>query len=208
MGARIDITGHRYGLLVVQEFLETKGNGQSLWECLCDCGNVSHAFSGNLRSGHTTSCGCQSSRNKKTHGLSYTPEYKSWKAMGERCNNPKHKSYPRYGGRGIKICPQWTDPAVFTSDMGPRPKGFTLDREDNEGDYTPENCRWANLAVQNSNRRDNVRLTHKGETRTLAQWNTHLGLPHGRVKDRHRNGWSTKDIIETPLGKHRRKANK
>lgn len=207
MGRRIDITGHRYGHLVVHEFVETRSSGQSLWECLCDCGNKSRAFAGNLRSGHTTSCGCQSSRNKKlTHGLSKTPAYKSWGAMIARCTDTTHNSFAHYGGRGIRVCSQWLDsPVAFVADMGPRPDGCTLDREDNDGDYTPENCRWATHAEQGNNKRSNVHLTYKGETKTLSEWNTHLGFPKGRVKDRYRFGWSTKDIIEVPLGKHRRK---
>jgi hypothetical protein len=155
----VDITGHRFGWLVVQGQQGREKFGQVMWLCQCDCGNTSVVRSNCLRRGMAQSCGCGRVRagNARTHGKSQTPEYKSYLAMLRRCSDSTHRAYRWYGGRGIKVCERWlTSMAAFAEDMGPRPEGQTLDRIDNEKDYSPDNCRWADWSTQGKNKRKHL----------------------------------------------------
>jgi hypothetical protein len=117
------------------------------------------------------------------------PVYKLWVAVKDRCLNPDNKAYHRYGGRGITVAEEWVnDFAVFQADMGPRPKGATLDRIDNSKGYEPTNVRWTTRKVQANNRETNVVLTHSGMTMTLAQWADHLGWKYGLLASRWKKG--------------------
>jgi len=145
------------------------------------------------------------------------PLYKTWVRMRGRCNRPNVDSYPRYGGRGIKVCERWDNSFhSFAEDMGERPVGCTLDRIDNEKGYSPENCRWATKKQQSNNRRDNVFLTHKGVTKTLAQWAVATGINESTVLWRNKQGWATERVLSPSrkysfrsrqTGKTRSKAN-
>lgn len=121
--------------------------------CLCECGERTTALLAHLRSGATTSCGC----NARTHGHTRggrSPTYICWMAMRARCANPKDPGFGYYGGRGITVCDRWRGSFEnFLADMGERPEGLTLDRVDNSGNYEPGNCRWATWSEQNLNRR-------------------------------------------------------
>lgn len=155
-----------------------RGTGREvLWLCKCDCGNETTVSGKDLRSGHTKSCGCfqrevakdTMSRTGKiygaingtaraTHGHSAnnarTSTYITWQNMIQRCTDKAHDHYHYYGGRGIRVCDEWrTNYAAFLADMGDRPSGMTLDRIDPDGDYGPDNCRWASPSVQRLNRR-------------------------------------------------------
>jgi hypothetical protein len=135
----------------------------STWVCVCDCGSETTPETLKLRSGHTTSCGCLA---RELHGkiqLSHggciggiSAEYSVWRGMISRCNSPANRTYANYGGRGIKVCERWLKFENFLADMGKRPDGTTLDRENNDGDYEPGNCRWATAAQQNRNKRSNI----------------------------------------------------
>jgi hypothetical protein len=132
----------------------------------------------------------------KTHGLSGTKAYKVWKSMNERCHGTWHKAFHRYGGRGIKVCERWRKFENFYADMGDPPPGLTLEREDNNGDYEPNNCVWATRKAQQNNLRSNVVFTFNGKTQTLMQWVNELGLSYQTVWQRiFRFGWSFEDAI-------------
>jgi len=149
-----------------------------MWKCLCECGNETIVSSGHLRSGHTKSCGCLKKDNSAsmirslntTHGMRNTRLYTIWSSMIQRCENPKHKSYAVYGGRGITVYPQWKEFNSFFSwamSSGYQ-DSLTIDRENNELGYSPENCRWATLITQANNRRTNVNISFKGKVKTIS----------------------------------------
>lgn len=160
----IDLVGQRYGRLVV---LRRAPNGRirgARWWCQCDCGIEKIARANNLKNGATKSCGCLKrevdvSRNT-IHGHCVpgmaSPTYRSWQSMIQRCTNPNATKYKRWGGRGIEICERWMVFANFLTDMGVRPAGMTLDRyPDKNGNYEPDNCRWATPKQQAANRNRN-----------------------------------------------------
>lgn len=200
----IDITGTRWGRLAVVSYV---GYGQYL--CRCDCGVEKRAGGAALRSGMTTSCGCYAkeatSNRSKTHGLSKTRMYQLWAGMKARCYRKTSPDYPQWGGRGISVCPQWRDSfEQFLADMGDRPKGATLDRIDNDGNYEPGNCRWASRKEQNRNRRDNLQLTMNGETRCVNEWAEHLGIDASTFRARIRRGWSIEKAAKVPIATQER----
>lgn len=150
------LEGKMFGRLLACWPAGRKGN-TVWWMCICVCG-VSKVVRGHsLTIGDTRSCGCLRVEIPTKHGhcprTSQTPEYVTWRGMRSRCNNPKSKAYRYYGARGIKICTRWNRFGKFLLDMGSRPKGKTLDRINNDGDYEPGNCRWATNDEQRKNKR-------------------------------------------------------
>ena len=158
---RSDLVGRRYGRLIVIEYA-----GKRRWRCQCDCDTFKNIRGDNLRLGLTKSCGClwqevtsQFGQRTTTHGYSHTRVYKAWFGMLQRCENPNNAKYKDYGARGIKVCKRWHKFENFLADMGKRPKGMSIDRwPNNDGDYEPNNCRWATRSQQQFNRRPSKAL--------------------------------------------------
>jgi hypothetical protein len=145
----------RFGKLELLRFHHKEG-GRYFWECRCDCGSPHIAEVGLVRSGNTRSCGCsKNSSPARTHGMTETPEYKSWSGMKSRCLNPSNKKYPEYGGRGIAVCQRWIDSfEAFFEDMGVKPGAqYSIGRKENDGNYEPDNCGWETPKQQANNRR-------------------------------------------------------
>lgn len=169
-----DITGLRFGRWTVSHRLPGSSKN-SLWRCICDCGNNGDIYANNLRRGLSTQCACcryQAVAQKvSTHGMSKTREFRIWTGMLQRCSNPEVKSFSRYGGRGISVCDRWQQSfESFLADMGrcPGPRS-SIDRIDNDGNYEPGNCRWATNEEQANNRRGNTTFVVDGEGVTLAR---------------------------------------
>jgi hypothetical protein len=136
---------------------------------------------------------------KETHGLSKTRGYRIWIQMRSRCQNPRASKYDRYGGRGIKVCDRWKDPAAFIADMGQPPsKRHEIDRIDNDGNYEPSNCRWATRLQQNQNRSDSVRITFKGQNKHIDEWAKIIGMSSVAIKLRIKNGMSPQEALAKP----------
>lgn len=203
-----NLTGQRFSRLLVVSFSHIK-NRNAVWNCLCDCGNECQVRGSRLRSGDTKSCGCfqieQSIKHAYIDGLSYHPLRKLYQNMISRCCNPNTKDYHNYGGRGITVCARWRESfANFLEDMGERPEGYTLDRIDNEGSYSPDNCRWASLLQQSNNKRSNRYLFYNGKNLTMKQWSTLMGVNKVTVSRRIRAGWSIERALTQPVKTPRR----
>jgi len=195
-----DLVGRRFGMLLVKERVgHSNTQHASLWRCECMCGGKSVVAISNLRSGHTTSCGCK----HRTHGYAGkipTPEYRAWQRMHERCGNDNHIGSANYKGRGIKVCDRWGKFENFISDMGRMPKGTnSLDRKDNDSNYEPDNCRWSYPKQQVRNRRCTIFVDYLGERKPLGEWCEILGVKYQNGYRRIvKYGWSPERAFSEP----------
>lgn len=205
MPAFIDLTGQKFGRLIVLSKSSTQRNRRWLWNCKCICGNEKLIDGQTLRSGESNSCGCLNDEQKRnicikrntTHGLAHNRIYSIWTDMNTRCNNPNCKKYPRYGARGIRVCAEWEKFEQFFADMGHPPSDkHSLDRIDCNGPYTKENCRWVLAVVQQNNRTNNRLITHKGQTNTLQQWSKLTGIPRKTISNRIARGWEVAKALD------------
>lgn len=207
-----DLRGQKFNRLVVISIEPKERLKEREWLCLCDCGNKIIVKAARLKNGHTKSCGCwnrqhakEMGRSNAIHGLSATKLYSVWNGMVTRCERVNSKYYPHYGGRGIKICERWRkDFLAFVADMGPSyQRGLTLERIDFDGDYSPENCRWATLIEQARNKRDTFWVEYKGKRMSLPDAvEKYSTVSYKTVADRiRRYGWSVEQALLIPIRK-------
>ncbi len=206
---RIHFTpGDRYGRLTVVQEAEAvilSGKRYRRILCVCDCGNETAVRVSGLRSGNVKSCGCIHATRLLTHGHSRSETYHTWQNIRTRCLNPNAPNYPSYGGSGIRVCERWGNFEAFLADLGERPSPrHSIDRIDSEGDYTPENCRWATPKEQARNRSSNRILTYDGETLCLAEWAERIGMKPNALQARlNVSGYTVKEALTLPLGAKR-----
>lgn len=195
----IDIRYQVFGRLTVVECLGKRYNTSSLyWRCKCECGNSVIVQGCSLKNGSTQSCGCyakeRASMTHTIHGMSKFPEYNIWRGMIHRCHDIKDKDYIRYGSRGIHVCDRWRESIKnFYEDMGPRPKGVSIDRIDNDKGYCKENCRWATDREQHINKHSILKFDDDEPIQLFALNNN---IKYYKVLRAYRNNKSKKEILD------------
>lgn len=198
----------KYGRLTVIGEAARIG-GRRAVKCLCDCGKLKVVTLKNLKRGNTRSCGCLQvevniARSTK-HGFDKRsgrlPEYVSWQKMKRRCQNPSDPAFENYGGRGIKVCDVWLKSfPEFLKHVGKKPSpDHSIDRIDNNGDYTPGNVKWSTVKEQCNNRRSNHVLEMNGTRKNLTQWGSEVGINSLTLLRRLKLGWSVEKTLTTPL---------
>jgi len=175
----------------------------------CFCGNIYETTLSTIINGNPSSCGCVNKaallRVNTTHGYAahgQSKTYRAWRSIKERTLCPHNSAWDDYGGRGIKICDRWLKFENFLEDMGDCPHKMTVDRIDVNGDYTPENCRWATFKTQNNNKRSNILVTFNGETKTLSQWADTIGVPYMYFWKKYRQEHVQIDKIQQMYAEH------
>jgi len=199
-----DMIGKRFDRWVVLSFSHKDEWNQQFYFCRCDCGTEKLVQKRNVVNNLSKSCGCfrkdYLKSRKIKHGMSKTKEYRAWKSMQDRCYNNKKKQYHNYGGRGIEVCKEWLENfETFYKDMGKSPENTSLDRIDNNGNYSKENCRWATIKEQANNRSTNRMVTLKGETKTLKQWADTLGVSKSSMRHMITSRWTEEEILRPKL---------
>lgn len=206
-----DLTGKRIGRLTVikrdEDRVTSSGYRFTRWLCKCDCGTQKSVFANALNSGRTKSCGCMQKEIAKnvagtifkTHGETKTRLYGIWAGMKKRCYNENAYNYSGYGARGIRICDEWQSYEAFKkwSMENGYSDNLSIDRINVNGDYTPDNCRWADYCTQANNRRSTAYYTYNGEKYTISQLSEKYGVPHKKLYKRLYNGWSVERAINT-----------
>ena len=215
----IELTGQTFHRWTVIERAPDKAPGVGRWLCRCECGTERAVYASLLKGGGSQSCGCLTiERHPRKHGHTGkgrrpSKTYTAWDGMIQRCTNPRHGKFARYGGRGITVCERWRSSfEAFLADMGECPAGLTLDRRDNDGNYEPGNCRWATRKVQQNNRSACHYITHNGETLSVTDWAERLGLVTATILERIAKGWPMERVMTSerfygPNGNYAGRAN-
>lgn len=193
-----NLVGMSFGRLLVVE--KVPSGRQTLWLCRCQCGKTCLPSSSNLVSGRTKSCGCLRTEELNSRGTLrryHLDEYCAWASAKNRCNNNRNLSYENYGARGISMCKEWAlSFETFLSDMGPKPsKRHQLDRIDVDGNYCPENCRWALPVVQQNNRRNTIQLLINGRKLSLQEASRQYGVNEATIRRRLRAGYRMEEAV-------------
>lgn len=190
-----DLTGMKFNKLTV---IGIASRNPLYWECKCDCGNTTKVRTANLKRNMVKSCGCLQHRGNPVHNLSKTRIYRIYKKMIRRCYTEDDPAYPNYGGRGIKVCDEWKESVESFAEWALQngyDDSLSIDRINNDGDYCPENCRWANSKTQSNNRRSNIKITIFGETKNMKEWCDIFNIPRTRVSARIKRGWTPEEAI-------------
>ncbi len=196
-----NLAGDTFGELTVLREDPIKQGKKRKWICQCSCDNTTSVATNDLTSGHTRSCGCVKSvlarERFTTHGLRDHPLYGRWLAMRNRCNNPNDDFYANYGGKGVRVCRRWDHFQNFLEDMGECPEGYTLDREDNDGDYSPENCRWVDAKTQARNKSNTTWVEYQGNKVKLVELSDQFKVPFKLLHQRlYVQGWSLERALK------------
>lgn len=200
-----NLIGQKFGRLTVLKYVYSKYKKRH-WLCQCKCGNVSIVSTSQLKSGKTKSCGClrreTTSQNakkiKSTHHLTNTRIYSIWRSMKKRCYLSSNDAYKDYGARGIKVCDKWKNDFISFYNWAMAngyKEDLTLDRINVNGNYEPNNCRWANWKVQQNNKRNNIFLTYNNITKNIYEWSEITGIKYCTIWWRYNKGWNTERIL-------------
>ena len=214
MSKKLDLTGQKFGRLTCLECVKSNKKGNVKWLCKCDCGNKKIVRGSHIKKGLIKSCGCFRKEIKTgiTHGLSIgkngkpTRLFRIWCGMKQRCLDSNSSKFYLYGSRGITICQEWMDYKVFyTWAMSNGYKNnLTIERKNNNGNYTSDNCEWIPAAQQARNKRTNHFIIYKGERKTLAEWCEILQINHSSLLRRLKN-WTLEKALNTPAKKDKRR---
>lgn len=207
MGKPINLTGRKFEKWTVISKDRTEDK-KAFWLCRCECGIVRAVAAGNLMSGGSRSCGCSEFKyNKRSlkHGMSRSKEYRAWRAIMNRCENPNVASYPHYGGRGISVCDKWRNSfEAFLEDVGLCPPDkSSIGRKDSNKNYEPGNVHWESIVEQNNNKSDTILITIGSETLCASRWAEKIGLNIRTMYARIYTGWDLVKAVTTPAAPRR-----
>lgn len=203
-GVRRDLTGRRFGRLFVLSFSHAS-RWHRHWVAACSCGSITTVTAGNIRSGHTKSCGCKKLEyipTSRTHGGCGTNLYRIWTHMRERCENPKQKHYRSYGGRGIKVCREWHESFEAFRDWAlanSYEHGLTIDRRDNDQGYSPSNCRWVPFLVNARNKSTTRRFAFRSSMMTIPEISELTSIPRTTLWGRISSGMTAEEAVSAKL---------